>query len=141
MDRVTWWADSTTSKSSEYSSGSSSTGTLSTSSLFTTLDIYNSQSFTNGWSGWGVLPGGGSNSAIDGAQTYNDEEIYTIPSRTLAVTSETTDSKLNAWLTQMRWGGPNAITLCTDSKVGTLDGMQLWYGDYDEVAGPSHGNL
>jgi len=31
--------------------------------------------------------------------------------------------------------------MCTDSTIGTLDGVQVWYGEFDEKAGPSHGNL
>ena len=133
MDRVTWWADSTTSRSTEYSNGK--TGSDDLSSPFTTLDIYNARSFTNDKTGtW--------SNSLNGAQTYTDEDILPINTRTLAAnTSFKTDSTDSNWLNQMSWGGPNAITMCSDSKVGTLDGLQLWYGDYDEVAGPSHGNL
>jgi hypothetical protein len=41
----------------------------------------------------------------------------------------------------MHWGGPNSVTLCSDTKNKYLVGMQTWFGEYDEVAGPVHGNM
>lgn len=37
-------------------------------------------------------------------------------------------------------GGPHRITACADG-AGELSGLQVWYNDYDSVAGPLHGNM